>query len=340
MKMFRQTVGAVLAVCMVAGAASAAQAETVTASIDPDCRIVIDGTARTFYNVSGEEVHPILYAGTTYLPVRASGELMGENVDWDEQTKTITIGGRRTTQAVTGTPDRDAERTRVSAQLRPDFTVVVEDQQRRFTNVDGETVYPLLYDGSTYLPVRSIGELMGKEVSWNQSTRTVTLGQDQTVTDADTFDGAQQTGQISKEKAQQIALEHAGVKAKDATFVRVNLEREDGRLVYEVEFYTAGGMEYDYEIDAKDGTVVKYDQDAEYYQPQQTGTQITEQAAKQIVLDRVSGASERDLRIHLDQDDGRPVYEGELIYGGMEYEFELDAQTGTVLEWSAESLYD
>ena len=107
-----------------------------------------------------------------------------------------------------------------------------------------------------------------------------------------------------------------------------------------MEFYTAGGMEYDYEIDAKDGTVVKYDQDAEYYQPQQTGTQITEQAAKQIVLDRVSGASERDLRIHLDQDDGRPVYEGELIYGGMEYEFEIDAHTGTVLEWSAESLYD
>lgn len=58
----------------------------------PDCHIVIDGVDRTFYNVSGEEVHPILYNGTTYLPVRAIGELMGENVDWNEETLTITIG--------------------------------------------------------------------------------------------------------------------------------------------------------------------------------------------------------------------------------------------------------
>lgn len=87
-----------------------------------------------------------------------------------------------------------------------------------------------------------------------------------------------QDGQISADKAQSIALEHAEVRAKDATFVRSNLDWDDGRWVYEVEFYTADGMEYDYEIDAVSGAVVQYDHDAEYYKPQQSdnGTLITE----------------------------------------------------------------
>lgn len=62
--------------------------------------------------------------------------------------------------------------------------MVVDGKTRTFTNVNGDAVYPLLYDGSTYLPVRSIGELMGKEVNWNSNNKTVTLGDAQTVTDA------------------------------------------------------------------------------------------------------------------------------------------------------------
>ena len=30
------------------------------------------------------------------------------------------------------------------------------------------------------------------------------------------------------------------------------------------------------------------------------------------------------------------LYEGEIIYDGVEYEFEIDAQTGNVIEWSEE----
>lgn len=62
--------------------------------------------------------------------------------------------------------------------------------------------------------------------------------------------------------------------------------------------------------------------------------------ASQIVLARVPGATEQNLRIELDHDHdhdhGRCTYEGEIHYNGSEYEFELDANTGTVLEWSQE----
>ena len=39
-----------------------------------------------------------------------------------------------------------------------------------------------------------------------------------------------------------------------------------------------------------------------------------------------------------ERDDGRTCYEGEIIYNGKSYEFELDSKTGDILEWSEEAL--
>ena len=47
-------------------ATAAAQGKDVTAYLSPDLSIVVDGSYRTFYNAVGQEVHPILYGGTTY----------------------------------------------------------------------------------------------------------------------------------------------------------------------------------------------------------------------------------------------------------------------------------
>ena len=95
------TVGALT---MAAGAAGS----DVTAQLSPDVTVTVDGTAQTFYNVNGDEVHPILYSGTTYLPVRAIGELMGKNVNWDASTRTVSLSGTRTSGTVSGTPDSGA----------------------------------------------------------------------------------------------------------------------------------------------------------------------------------------------------------------------------------------
>ena len=83
------TVGALLG-----GTALAANGSyTVTAELNPDIRVKIDGVERTFFNAQGQEVHPISYAGTTYVPIRSIGELMDKNVNWDESTYTATISG-------------------------------------------------------------------------------------------------------------------------------------------------------------------------------------------------------------------------------------------------------
>ncbi|MBO5796964.1 MAG: PepSY domain-containing protein, partial [Clostridia bacterium] len=67
---------------------------------------------------------------------------------------------------------------------------------------------------------------------------------------------------IGEDKAKEKALAHAKVTADKATALRVELDRDDGRTVYEVEF-RADGYEYEYEIDATTGDVLKYDRERE-----------------------------------------------------------------------------
>ena len=68
---------------------------------------------------------------------------------------------------------------------------------------------------------------------------------------------------------------------------------------------------------------------------------IGDAKAKQIALDRVSGAKESDLtKFHLETDAGRQVYEGEIRYNDKEYDFEIDAVSGDVVNWEEDSIYD
>ena len=147
---------------------------------------------------------------------------------------------------------------------------------------------------------------------------------------------------ITGERAQEIALAHAGLTASQVTFVRSRLDYERGRQCYEVEFYTAGFTEYDYEIDASTGEILSYDFDAEGYVPPAAGsTAITADQAMQIALAEVPGAGASDIwEFEVDMDDGRLEYEGTIYYSGMEYEFTIDGYSGAIRGWEVESIYD
>ena len=62
---------------------------------------------------------------------------------------------------------------------------------------------------------------------------------------------------IGHAKAKSIALNHAGVSENEAYDMEIELDDEDGTLVYEVEF-KFGGMEYSYEINAATGAILKH----------------------------------------------------------------------------------
>lgn len=149
---------------------------------------------------------------------------------------------------------------------------------------------------------------------------------------------ASDSGMIGEEKAKEIALNHAGLTEDQTQRLWVKRDYDDGRSIYEVEFYGEGRDEYDYEIDAVTGEIVAFDTDLHDHgtAPSEGQSQVSEEQVRQTVLERVPGASAENIFLHLEWDDGRLEYEGELIYDNMEYEFKIDAYSGAVTEWEAE----
>lgn len=216
---------------------------------------------------------------------------------------------------------------------------------------------------------------------------------------------------IGEEKAKEIAFADAQTEAEDASRIQVFRETEDGKAVYEVYFMnTESKMEYEYEILAKDGTILKAESDSPHARQQEAQykldiqTQVEEaeelreglenqkqrledllaldeddldkedlqekldnvnkelesavyhleelqtyiennkeqrisvslKEAQEIALERVEGAGKDDIVIALEYDDGEYKYEGDIIYGGSKYEFEIHAMTGAFLEWRKE----
>ncbi len=167
----------------------------------------------------------------------------------------------------------------IKAQLRTDFTIVIDGEEKEFKNVNGERVYPILYEGTTYLPVRAIGEIMGKTVYWYEDDKRIELKNNySTVSDADVIitdvkpdetiqkdkdkkkEIVSADGIIEKEKAKEIALKKANFKLSDVTFIKVELDKENGIYVYDVEF-KKGNKEYSAEIKADDGKIIDWEVD-------------------------------------------------------------------------------
>lgn len=201
----------------------------------------------------------------------------------------------------------------------------------------GNEVSVFLYNGTTYVPLRAVGEAMGMDVSYDSATKTAILV---TADKSAAQQGSSTSSYISVERAKEIALADAGVKAADAVFLRAQLDWDDGRAEYEVEFYS-GNVEYDYDIDAVTGAIRSSDRDLENFRIPTTGTTQTNQGgtsgstisserAKEIALAEVPSGT-IVVKCQLDWDDGRQVYELELRNGQTEYDFEIDAQTGDIV---------
>ena len=65
---------------------------------------------------------------------------------------------------------------------------------------------------------------------------------------------------ISSDEAKQIALQHANLLDNQVTFIKVSQDYDDGIHIYEVEFYY-NNREYNYDINAINGTILSYEQD-------------------------------------------------------------------------------
>ncbi len=157
--------------------------------------------------------------------------------------------------------------------------------------------------------------------------------------------GAQaNTETISQETAQQIALDHAGLKAEDVVGLHTQTDYDDGRSHYDVEFHS-GDFEYSYEVDTF-GKILKSEKD---YEPLPTAAPtnppaettapavqpagvLTKEDAQKIALDHagLTADSVRFLKVEFDREDN--TYEVEFSKDGFEYNYEIHAESGNILD--------
>ena len=144
----------------------------------------------------------------------------------------------------------------------------------------------------------------------------------------------------------------------------VDFDYEDGRMVYELEFY-ADGAEYEYDIDASTGAVVKFSQEGGRTQTSSsagsggasgnvssgsgsgtaqsgaggTAADIGREAALAAALSHAGVSQDQvyNLEVKQEYDDGRLEYEIEFKTGGWEYEYTISAADGTILDYERDN---
>lgn len=163
--------------------------------------------------------------------------------------------------------------------------------------------------------------------------------------------GGRSGGNIGQEAAKTAALAHAGVSEADLSRYEITLDKSGGAPVYRVEFETES-CTYGYAVSANDGSIVKFSretddggtpaqpgQDAPSAAPAGADGYIGEARAWEIAYDHagVTADSAANYRWKLDFDDGISVYELEFNAGGYEYEYKIDALTGSILDFEQEA---
>ena len=157
---------------------------------------------------------------------------------------------------------------------------------------------------------------------------------------------------LTKEKAKTIALTHAGLAETEVTGLRVEYDMERGTPEWDVDF-RSGDWEYDYEIHAETGAVIKSEKEfdpakpVKSTQPTQAQPQATEPSqtekltaaeAKGIALNHAGLAESqvKGLRAEYDGDGRVPEWEVEFYADGMEHDYEIHAETGEIRSWDKE----
>jgi len=146
---------------------------------------------------------------------------------------------------------------------------------------------------------------------------------------------------ISIEQAKQLALNHSKVSKNMAKMTKIRLDKENRKFIYEIEFYTER-KKYKYNIDANTGKVLSYSEkerssastvirdDGKIINTNGSDTEIRK-TPKYI---GITGAKKINVtNIQLDNEKGRMIYEGRMVYKNTEYKFDIDATTGEVIKW-------
>ncbi len=165
---------------------------------------------------------------------------------------------------------------------------------------------------------------------------------------------------ITASNAESAALTHAGVSEYSTLSLRSEFNCDDKVPNYDVDFCYEG-TEYDYEINAKTGEVIKVEKEkCDHRHSSQTenadeemtetkssaktestdasSSKISRSEAKAIALKHagLSESSVKHLEIEYDKDNGVFVYEVSFEHNGYEYDYDINSKTGKIISYDKE----
>ncbi|MCD7893666.1 MAG: PepSY domain-containing protein [Erysipelotrichaceae bacterium] len=239
-------------------------------------------------------------------------------------------------------------------QLRTQLTTMIEALLQS-SSIDGSIMSLTLTDTSSIEDIAkeyniSVGkaEIIQKLIEFNSNYSYETLKdlsihdlnillENYNVTDVTLEGTASVSEYIGQDKAKSIALEHANVSESDISEYEIEMDYEDGTMVYEIEF-KVNGIKYEYEINAYDGTLIN-DEPINSSSSSSTtssstfSTKITKDEALQKALSHagISKSNVSDLDIEYDKDDN--IYEVSFEYKNYEYEYEINANDGSIINY-------
>ena len=144
---------------------------------------------------------------------------------------------------------------------------------------------------------------------------------------------------LTLEEAKAAALGYAGVNESEVTNVKTEFDYDNGVNVIEVKFDTAT-YEYEYEINADNGNIIKSSKEA--LTEQTLRNTITAEEAENIAL-KHAGIKRSDAvfeKTDRDFDDGTKKFEVKFIYGNQEYEYEISAASGDIIKFEIDEIDD
>ncbi len=128
---------------------------------------------------------PVIIDGRTLIPVRGVSEAMGGNVNWNNDTKTVTI---------------------TLGSNKVEMTI---DSKTAYFNNKAQTldVAPVVLNGRTMLPARFIAESFGFDVNWDNDTKTISITpRQETTTEITTVEESTETTTLEKTESDSKSL--------------------------------------------------------------------------------------------------------------------------------------
>lgn len=150
-----------------------------------------------------------------------------------------------------------------------------------------------------------------------------------------------QSTYLSKNEVKRIVLEDTGLSDEEVTFQEIDLDLDGITKKYDVEFYY-NNIEYQYEIDAKNGKVITSDfiKDSSVNNTNNTtsdtnneSSEITLESAQKIALEDAK-LSRNDVifqDMDLEKNASTTYYEIDFLTNTLEYEYQIDAKSGAIL---------